>query len=614
MTDARIMPAYLLSTRWLRSFRDYLDRRMAHLEAEIPQELLAACRAFLTNPLKLWPAIRWFLRASPAHHPAPETGITLDMFQEEPLRARQEDMNERRELKASIDALRASFDHYQRQPGAALARRIRRTTVSRRNVLRVPALAIRYLLSPESPRDRRRRSINIDITVNSSHRDSFPEIGVIAPPWLSRMFSFENVDPPRRALESPSVIIFCCGLDDCSDDALRPWLESGTGTEPRRIFWHYGGRLTGRQIEVARRCDHVFAAHPSLKSELESELSTPVDHLAPAVQPRLHNPIGRAKRPGELDRFDKEYGRGVPTPWRKLILTALGLAEGEAGGQEDSVGPASDWMDREMSLAAKMYVETRHILSCETMRRRMEAFGRACGLPVKPLQEPSISVLIATKRPEKIGRVFQVVSGQTYQNLELILVLHGDGFDEREIGRKFDDFGLRGRYLRAPSAWSLGECLRYGCEHTNGSVITKMDDDNMYGPGYLADMAMMLDCSEAVVVGKRRTFTYLEDSGAMKIHRGPEYDYTTGALSGATITFKRELLDEIGWRALQDGEDVAFCADCFNAGIPVLSGSRFNFVTVRSANGDHTSEVSEEQYKRRFRDLPAAARPADVLL
>jgi hypothetical protein len=345
-------------------------------------------------------------------------------------------------------------------------------------------------------------------------------------------------------------------------------------------------------------------------NELESELSVRVDCLAPAVQPKLHNPIGREQRPDELDWFDREYGRNVPAQWRELILTALG----QGGGEESPEGAVSAWMDRGMSLAAKMYVEIRHILSSETMRQRMVTLGRACGLPCEPHRELPISIVVPTKRPQNIDHVFEMVSGQDYGNLELILVLHGGGFDERAIAGKFDDLGLQGRYLCAPAAWTLGECLQHGCEHTNGSVITKMDDDNIYGRGYLADMAMMLDCSEAVVVGKRRTFTYLEDKGTMGIHRGPEYAYTTGAVSGATITFRRELLRELRWRALQVGEDVALCADCFSAGIPVLSGSRFNFISVRSADRDHTWEISNDQYRRKYRDLPATARPSDVLL
>ena len=60
--------------------------------------------------------------------------------------------------------------------------------------------------------------------------------------------------------------------------------------------------------------------------------------------------------------------------------------------------------------------------------RQLLAATTLCGPPL-----PSVSILLATRRPERLTAAIDSVACQKYPCVELVLALHGDGFDRDEV-------------------------------------------------------------------------------------------------------------------------------------------------------------------------------------
>jgi spore maturation protein CgeB len=118
-----------------------------------------------------------------------------------------------------------------------------------------------------------------------------------------------------------------------------------------------------------------------------------------------------------------------------------------------------------------------------------------------PRPERSISVILATNRPEQLDHAFAQVARQLHRPLQLVLVLHGfpaDGVAERARAAGLNDVVV----LTADASLTLGAVLNLGVDAADGAYLAKMDDDNVYGPHYLSDLAFAFDYTTAALVGK----------------------------------------------------------------------------------------------------------------
>jgi hypothetical protein len=176
------------------------------------------------------------------------------------------------------------------------------------------------------------------------------------------------------------------------------------------------------------------------------------------------------------------------------------------------------------------------------------------GITVAPL--PTISVLLASNRPDFVDHALSQVSMQTYPQIELVLILHGDAF-------QLKDSEMRDRYprplqiLRLPSTVVYGEALNRGTATSTGTLIAKMDDDDWYSPHHLWDLAHAMDYSNADLVGKAAEFVYLEELD-LTLRRMPGGGETYGnrSLAGGSFLIRKEALHRIGgWRRVPINED-----------------------------------------------------------
>ena len=128
----------------------------------------------------------------------------------------------------------------------------------------------------------------------------------------------------------------------------------------------------------------------------------------------------------------------------------------------------------------------------------------------------------------------------------------------------------------------------------DGAVLTKIDDDDLYGPNYLRDLLYALRFSGAEVVGKQAHYMHLEARN-VTILRHPEREHRwTSFVMGPTITGIREVFESVPFIAKNRGEDTAFLTAVAENGGRIYSADRFNFTQVRSGNvSSHAWDISD---------------------
>ena len=361
----------------------------------------------------------------------------------------------------------------------------------------------------------------------------------------------------------------------------------------------------------------------------------------PAFDPTVHNPVGwrpavepRAVVLGPRDRLPSPPARCVradaadraalraghhladvaafhPSAAARagtlVRIAATGLPVHLADG-----GPGlARWLGAELhALMTSQAVQTagadeREALSVR-MRRlalRDHALGArarqvcAAGLDDPPAP-PRVSVLLATRRPALLAHALASVARQNYPEIELVLALHGEGFDGDALERALAGMRAPVRVVRVSAVRPLGAVLNAAAAAASGRLLTKMDDDDAYGPDHLWDLVLAHEYSGAALVGKSIETVYL-GAADRTVRRAWEPNETyADVLAGGTVLIARHDLARVGgWRRVPRGVDRALIEDVRRAGGAVYRTHGRGFMLVRHGVG-HTWEVEERSLYR----------------
>lgn len=216
--------------------------------------------------------------------------------------------------------------------------------------------------------------------------------------------------------------------------------------------------------------------------------------------------------------------------------------------------------------------------------------GRAIGVT-----RPSISVLLPTIRPQNLESVFRTLAMQQVVELELVLLTHGFRLSTERLAELVEGSGLRNVVLlEAAREVSLGECLNRCVAAASGEVLTKMDDDDHYGPHYLSDQLYAMSFSGADIVGKQAHYMHLESSNAAILRFAHREHRFTDFVMGPTIMARRQVFVEYPFPNISLGEDTTFIRAAHNDGRIIYSADRFNYFQVRTGDG-HTWQVEDAE-------------------
>jgi hypothetical protein len=203
---------------------------------------------------------------------------------------------------------------------------------------------------------------------------------------------------------------------------------------------------------------------------------------------------------------------------------------------------------------------------------------------------PLVSLVLVTRRPSFLPEICGMLQCQTYAHTELVVALHGHKVmnllpDERLA---LESASL---VLELPGDCSLGSCLNSAVEKSSGQFVTKVDDDDLYGRNYLAELIEHLLAGDGDVIGKAEYYVYLQDSGSIVLISPGLGLKTVKFIRGGTLAFSRSLALQCPFRDVALGEDNAFLEDCRLAGATIYSTSRRNYMYFRyTAKHAHTSQ------------------------
>ena len=124
---------------------------------------------------------------------------------------------------------------------------------------------------------------------------------------------------------------------------------------------------------------------------------------------------------------------------------------------------------------------------------------------------PTVSALLATRRPENLPAILRAMLAQSYPNLEIVLCLHGIELPV-ECATLLAGCGRPYEVVPVPETEIFGAALGLASARASGSLLTKFDDDDTYGPDHVWDLVLARHYSGATLVGKGAEFVYLEDN------------------------------------------------------------------------------------------------------
>lgn len=166
---------------------------------------------------------------------------------------------------------------------------------------------------------------------------------------------------------------------------------------------------------------------------------------------------------------------------------------------------------------------------------------------------PSLSVVISTARPADFSQILRQLSKQGLPYFELMIGIHDFTLNSRhkELIRKLENRNVDVKIKNFERHETLGSILSVLAADSSGQYISKMDDDDIYGPEHLQDLLDTLIDKGADVVGKAMNYIYIEDLDlttrkvlAAGISSVEEWD---DWVCGGTILVRRNAGETAGW-------------------------------------------------------------------
>ena len=217
-----------------------------------------------------------------------------------------------------------------------------------------------------------------------------------------------------------------------------------------------------------------------------------------------------------------------------------------------------------------------------------------------------ISILLVTKRPDFLEHAIEQIRSQGYPAKELVTVLHGDDFDLEAFAKLTDGCDFPTTTVQQPATVTFGDCLNTAIDHATGDLITKMDDDDYYGPNHLRDLVTALHYSQADIVGKRTNFTIFGQLAVAGLWNEMWTEINSPHLPGATMLARLNSSRRSG-SPVSRGVDSDLLRRTLDSGADTYSTHPFNFVRVR--HDDHTFTRSDAEF---FQKTTAITRAFEV--
>ncbi|WP_336923653.1 glycosyltransferase family protein [Aquipuribacter sp. SD81] len=246
---------------------------------------------------------------------------------------------------------------------------------------------------------------------------------------------------------------------------------------------------------------------------------------------------------------------------------------------------------RERAVHKAMRFVHRH----HTYSHRAEQVLDLVGVPTTPAPE-GVTVVIPTMRPQNLEQILRLMGAQTYRPLEVVVVAHGFEVDDERLEQLRELSGLDVRVVPVSADRTLGHCMSVGLSAVRMPFFAKVDDDNYYGPEYLADLMTAFEYTDAAVVGKLAHYVHLRSDQANMLRFAAREHRFVDLVQGGTIVGRTDVSREVGFSDIPRAVDTDFLTRLRDAGHLVYSADRYNFLSYRSSDAsEHTWTIGDRQ-------------------
>lgn len=223
---------------------------------------------------------------------------------------------------------------------------------------------------------------------------------------------------------------------------------------------------------------------------------------------------------------------------------------------------------------------------------------------------PSISVILSCQRPTLLVRILEQLAAQDHAAAEVVVGCHGFAAPARESFPESVQAVL-GPILEFDSTVIFGDVLAGLSAAASGDFITKVDDDDWYGPHHLTDLLAAWTYSEGTLVGKKLALVHFEDDDALVVRRFFLEGYRWQVAGGAAIIARHDLAAIGGWRSQRRAVDRGLWTRVEDAGALTYACSGPGYVHTRHA-GPHTWAVDDQHFRESYAEetltgIPPAA-------
>jgi Glycosyltransferases involved in cell wall biogenesis len=199
---------------------------------------------------------------------------------------------------------------------------------------------------------------------------------------------------------------------------------------------------------------------------------------------------------------------------------------------------------------------------------------------------PKISVVLCTRRADMVRFAVSQVARQRDVDLELVLGLHG--VPPAQVAEAVRGLPFPVTVFEADPALPFGAVLNEGFARASGTFVTKMDDDDWYGPDHLADLALAHLYSGAELLGAPAEFVYLEQID-VTVQRTRRTERFRDSVAGGTLFMTRTLFEAVGgFRPVPRHVDGELCKAVRAAGARIYQIHGLNYILRRRAAQGHT--------------------------
>ncbi|QSB14245.1 glycosyltransferase family 2 protein [Natronosporangium hydrolyticum] len=201
---------------------------------------------------------------------------------------------------------------------------------------------------------------------------------------------------------------------------------------------------------------------------------------------------------------------------------------------------------------------------------------------------PTVTAVVASKRPDDLPSCLRYLAAQRYPALEVVVGLHGYDISQQTRRAWGELLPGRLRLLSFADDLPFGAVLGQLSRAADGELLTKLDDDDHYGPDHLTDLVIAWHSSGADLTAKGARFVYLPERGETidRAWAAPEVCDVTPA--GGAMLLSRSTLQQVGgWSHAPKHVDADLLARVRAAGGVTYRTHGLEYVYVRRSAG-HT--------------------------